>query len=78
MLVGVIFPPSWCQGWGGQGNAACQHLRRAPAALQEPGPCCFVSLQEQGWRLASNCTKKKARKPTLNCQHSFDAGGEVL
>lgn len=22
MLVGVIFPPPWCQGWGGQGNAA--------------------------------------------------------
>lgn len=62
MLVGVIFPPSWCQGWGGQGNAACQHLRRAPAALHKPGPCCFVSLQEQGWRLASNCTKKKKGK----------------
>lgn len=47
--------PSWCQSWGGLGNAPRDPLWSSPAALRVPEPCGSA----QGWWLALNHEKQQ-------------------
>lgn len=54
-LVGMLSAPSWCQSWGGLGNAPRDPLWSSPAALRVPEPCGSA----QGWWLALNHEKQQ-------------------